>query len=413
MKICTFLGHVASYDEHLHERIVEAAERIVNENDEVDFWLFELQGTGYYAKSFYDICLEAVVEVKQHFTDKSVIITKVVKNADGNTYTDNLCHHRTLYPSCLIDHVVVAPHFPNLKVKDVTVEGKKTMRWIISKADYLVSYIYSDFYLAESRLLPAARNKIIYDVTNSATRNLIKETAEGIDGRDGEILRRLLKGDTISDIAHDIGVSSNAIRHFRSRACLKVRRTIIQQMKERQYMEETKNPCDNHALKAAVLNVSMDGADYRDALKQAVDYLVATCHVTEFYILCDITHTHQVEFLQQVTKRYPFVQLVAVTHYSNIEALSREEWRNAAGPHCPPSHAVVNINTFTDDPVTQSKRAIQSLMDQSVFCVCGLDDESAQTGIITECLANVKTAKLLDMRKKYQISDTIYYDTED
>lgn len=198
MAICTFLGHADVYDKDLYKKLAAAVYEVVRQQDETEF-LFYSSG------HFYDLCLAAVLEAKQHCPHKKITLTWVVRAGEQN---------KAEVPACVVDRVISPPLIAESGNNDFATARKKLERWAIQQSTHLISYCYSALDEGQSHQYRFAQKRgvAILDVTFEDTADFITECIGALPEREQFILRQMSEGQSQRSIGALLGISSSAVQ---------------------------------------------------------------------------------------------------------------------------------------------------------------------------------------------------------
>ena len=368
MIVCSFLGHETVYDTRAYERLLEAAERIVQENDEVDFWYYRLAMARKSSKDFFNMCCAAVLELKTRHPEKTIHFTRVIWRTLEPDFIASLQRHKTAIPTCLIDKVISPPPFTDPKInEDIVHISENIERWIIRQSDHIISYVYAGFSGLENQLLDAARNgsAVIHDITDSRTAAYITKNANALCGR---------------------GLPEDKARQRLKRMAL-------------DRLEKLEAKAGTRTVTCSIF--SLDEVTYKSlsAFEQAVSYLIENYDAVQFNILSEYCSTGYMLILENLPRNYYSIKLVAITHSPKMQSTTKEEQRRTAQDFCPPGHAMENIETSTEESHAQAPEATMALIDRSDFCICHLTGNPS----LQEYMEKTKRTKVLDLGKDFSL----------
>ena len=366
MIVCSFLGHETVYDKGVYENLLRAVERIVRENDEVDFWYYRLAMARKSNKDFFNMCCAAVLESKTRYPEKTIHFTRVIWRTLEPDFIASLQRHKTAIPTCLIDKVISPPPFTDSKInEDIVHMSENIEQWIIRQSDHIISYVYAGFSGLENQLLDAARNgsAVIHDITDSRAAAYIIKNANALCGQ---------------------GLSDH-------KASQRLKRMALDRL------EKLETKAGTRTVTCSIF--SLDEVTYKSlsAFQQAVSYLIENYDAVQFNILSEYCSTGYMLILENLTRSYYSIKLVAVTHHPKIPGMALEEQRRTAREFCPPCHAMEYIEANTEQSHAQMSEATKELIDRSDFCICHL----AGNPSLQEYMAKIKWIKVLDLGKSF------------
>lgn len=375
MAICTFLGYRAVYEQDIYERLSDAVYGLVRKHEEVEF-LFHCHG------EFYDMCLAAVLEAKQHYPQKKITMTWAAR-ADGQDCAD--------VPACMIDKIIVPP----IPEQDAIRAHAKRERWLIQHATHLISYVYFSLHAPENRHYRYAERLglTIRDVTCPDTAAYIAESIGALPERERFILQRIDDGLTQKQAGELLGVSGPVARQSLMRSCRDLRKL----MKARLQTAREQNPAP--PVTCGIFALGRATGDALRRFEQATLFLARTYHVTRFSIAAEYCHTPYADALLRLagSSLHQGVQFTAVTHYPEMPEDGRAALAERFAPLC---QRVENIDTGVRSPRAQMLRTVKTMMGTSDFCICNLS-QSALGESIRKHMPRAKGLKLLDISKGY------------
>lgn len=387
MVICSFLGNETIYDTKVRGRLMEAVERVVEENDAVDFWLY-IRGSSILKNTHFIVaCCEAVTEVKKRWPNKIILLT-LIGRSDRSRDME--------IPICLVDRVITAPDFfPRQDVQDFSSVPKKIQRWIMKQSEYIICYVYKSFYEIENQLLTSARasGATLYDVTDPDTAAAIVDSYRLLKERERFILKCRDEGQSLKEIGEQLGITGNGVREAERYACYKLRVMALERKAKLEEQPET-DVC-------GIFGLGKETEESIEVFRQALEYLIKKCHVTRFLILWEYCSGPYMRVLKEMSYKDRTIRLVAVTHFSRPEDMSEERKREIRFSLCPPCHDTENIDTRADRRRSQVLRASKALIDRADYCICSLAGNPLEENL----------RKYIEKRRKPVILDLSEKDT--
>ena len=139
MIVCSFYGRPTVYDARTYGKILNAVESLVQKNDGVDFWFYweclELSRE----KSFLDLCLDAVGEVKARYPEKLICKTRVITDLFKDEIIEKFKQNRVRLRTHIFDRII-SPNFDDPDLNYVVDVSNNTMRWVIQQADCVMGF---------------------------------------------------------------------------------------------------------------------------------------------------------------------------------------------------------------------------------------------------------------------------------
>lgn len=368
MAVCSFLGHqIYVYDRDILLRLVDATEKVVQENDKVDF-LLSLKP----AYSLSGVFLRTSLEMKIHYPSKVTITVLLDDQEEYETYK-----LQTHIPHCMVDRVVIVPD-----------SVSQTRRWMIQQSTHLISYLYERFCEVENWELFYAKKQRglqVIDITSEKTAQMIEEAIHTLSERERLIFQKLEEGCSLKEIGRLLGlVGSERVRQIRVDAAKKIRSSIFSSAFPVFSRKRGKPPvCSIFALGEGNSDIP-----YQTGLsfEYTIEYLHDKFGITHFKITEEYSNSTFMYILQRFKKRiHKDIQITLVM---------------AGGLDSEPSdtlsfNCVENIDT-TFSRGGPELEVIQSLMKQSDFCICNLA-VSALANDIRKYAAQIAGLILLDI----------------
>ena len=229
---CTFYGLRSQYDSDLRDRMREAIQGVVEENDSIEFLVFTQATT-------HQLFMLEVGKLKAKYPDKSIRILKVI---DPEDYPEGVEKLRSFYesigslnniPDTTFDGITFASEYTGKADKEspsyMMLRVHSIQRWIFSQCDLIFTYDYLAFADTESHeIAKLSRNKkkTVISLASEKTEKRIMELAQGLDEKQRDILNRVWAGASYAQIGIKYGVSGTAIKHAANRASREIRETL-------------------------------------------------------------------------------------------------------------------------------------------------------------------------------------------
>ena len=344
MAVCSFLAHsLHAYDRDIRQRLVDAAEKVVQENDEVDFLLLLTP-----ACSFSGLFLRVSLEMKTLYPSK---VTITILLDDQEQYERfKLQKH---VPHCMVDRVVMVPD-----------SVSQPSRWMIQQSTYLISYLYERFYRSENWDFYYAKKQTglrVIDITSEKTAQMIEDAIHTLPEREQLIFQKLEEGCTLKEIGCLLGlVGSERVRQIRTKASYVVSNSVIASVFPASSRKHRKPPvCSIFALGERSSDIS-----YQTGLsfEYTMEYLKNRFGVTHFKITEEYSSSTFMYILQRFQKRSSKDIQITLVMAGDLDS----EPSDAISVNC-----VENIDTSLSK-AGPALEVIQSLMEQSDFCICNL-----------------------------------------
>lgn len=381
MAVCSFLGeHLYVYDRDIMQRLVDAAENVVQENDTVDFWLCP-------SIPFFSLYLQTALEIKTRYPQK-VSITALLK--DQEEY--ERFKLQRFIPHCMVDRIAMFPHSVS---KADNNSLSPVIRWMIQQSTHLISYLYERFYGAENWDLYYAKklpNLRIIDVTCEETAQLIENEICSMPEREQLIFQKLGEGYTLKEIGKLLNLAgSERVRQIRTRAASRVKRTVANRSFGRDVLKQQKPiTCSIFALGAPKSDFS-----YQSGLsfEHTLEYLKDRFNVTHFKISEEYCNSVFMYILRRFQKRAAKDVRITIVATGDVDF----DPNDSLGCDCLES---IDTTFSKDDPAAD----IVHYMMESDFCICNL----AASGLldnIRKYAAQTTGTILLDIGKHQEMAD--------
>lgn len=386
MAVCSFLGHRDIYDTDIEDRLQTAIERIVNENEAVEFLL-------YHRGDFSNQCILAALRVRSIFPEK-VRITFILPEDYFEFPGKNPLYGKRHIPLCMADKIMM-PHIePAKNKKDSYILYRRTMQWMIQRSTHLVSCLYEDLCEVESRLkvyIASRPHLEIVDIASEKTVQTIAEMVLTIPEKEQSVYFRVKAGDTLKDIAKPLGVSSSRVQQILNYGCQKLRKHLNWKYLKVQFAEK-----GGRNQSCAIFSAGEITKEKRAWFGRIVDFLIEVCNVRTFYIEDVYTHSAFAKDLKQWSNSHRELRITAVVTHQNYPENSAE-LKDIGMGCCPPCHAVVCVG-WADNRDRSPLGTTFDMIDLASFCLC---DFTAALGLaeIRQYAARTKRTILLDLSR--------------
>lgn len=394
MLVCSFLGHETVYDMNIYGNLLNAIEEIVQEADEVDFWFYGLGVALDSKKSFMSKCSDAVYEIKTRYPEKTIQHTQIVWEFLTENAKAALHRHVSDIPTCFVDRVI-APSFPEPEFSDdISNVTNKIQRWIIQQSNHIISYVYTGFFDPINKHYNYAKKSkaLIHDVTDSATAAQIYNSYDILDKFECQVVKGQSNGQSLKDLAKQLDIKQSDIKYYTDKARKVLTKRALQRLNLYLARATPKMAvCSIFALPEITY-------DSLSAFQQAVSYLINKYDDVQFNILAEYCSTGYMLILENLTRSYYGMEITAITHFSEIPVMTKEQRRKAEKPFCPPCGAVQNIDTHSENKDIQVLNAIELLVEKSDYCICNLTGNPNESAI-RKLMANSKNTQVLDLSK--------------
>lgn len=343
MAVCSFLGHqIHIYDRDIMRRLADAAVKVVQEHDKVDFLLLLKPA------SLSGVFLRTSLEMKTRYPSKVTITVLLDDQEEYETY--KLQKH---VPHCMVDRVVIVP-----------ASVSQTRRWMIQQSTHLISYLYERFYEVENRELFYAKKQPglqVIDITSEKTAQTIEAAIHTLPEREQLIFQKLEEGCTLKEIGRLLGLAgSERVRQIQINAARKIRSSIFASAFPVFSRKHGQPPvCSIFALGTWNSDISYQmGLSF----EYAIEYLESQFAIRHFKITEVYSGSTFMYILQRFQKRIHKDVQITLVMAGDMDS----EPGDALSANC-----VENIDTSLSK-AGPALEVIQSLIKQSDFCICNL-----------------------------------------
>ena len=374
MAICSFLGHAELYDVDIEDRLQAAVDRIVTENDTVEFLLHD-------HREFYNQCLLAAMRARARNPQK-VTITLVC---------DSMIKCHRIAPLYVADRVFVLPK-ASYKSKDPTLSFKRLVRWVIQNSTHLIRYVYKEFDSQVNYFLNLASNQPlkIFPVTSEDTRQTIIEFYKNLSDRDRLVFERAAEGLPQNKIAENLNISSSRVSQILHYGF----RTIHKDLKRRYYIKRA-TAGERRVRSCSIFSTGEVTDEILSIYKTLISFLITRCDVAYFYI--EYTYSNTLcSVIKEEADRHPHHITVVTDSEEYLEPI--EERKDIASAFHPPYDALECIAQLEYDSISKPFVLLSNMIDRSDFCICDLS-ASNYGDAIEEYISQTKRVVLLDIGK--------------
>ncbi len=392
MKKCYFIGTSEIYDTDLVLRLQGECEKIIEAEDQVEFWFFQHEQNQFVAS-----CLCLATHLRTKYPEK-VKIVRVFDPTKENTTSDwYKAAYNTHFPRSLADINVFSPLMDEGVAKNENQfiqHFHKMERWILRQMDIIFAYYYSnleDSVIAQIEHAQRSSNAEVIHISFEETEQFIQEKAETMfDERTTKILAMLRENVPQKDIAKSVGVSTSRIGQISHKAA----RDIRNEIKRRgvRFKREDNVIC-------GICGLSNNGNAFQLVVFESlVAYLGTAYNVKQFWIdekSCNTAYGAILAKYCAGTSIYkPSAKVVVCSDMEDLDV-----WGNTVNEYVPPFNSVVSLGLDSPD-----QRSIYGDMIRQSHCV--IADLTSPEGqfIIDECAASSDIKYLFDIPKsKYGI----------
>lgn len=348
---CTFYGHRSVYDADLRMRMHREIERVIEENDSLEFLFYLKDAT-------YLMFLSEIMLLKAAHPEKEIRLIKVISPEEDPT-TDIAI--KRLYfvnrydselPLSIFDGLNVAGAYKGKAKKDspgyMMLRFHSIERWIFAQCDVIFTYCYPAFAESESfeiELLEKKDKKKVIPLTSEKTTNRIIELANGLDERNRDFLTKLWKGESYAQIGIKYGITGGAVKGAASRASRQIREGL-----RRDYLKATKSEKEVQPGACGLIGFGKQSELYIHDIILILRFLSTAFNVQEIYVEQDICFTNLVGALfPKNAITYTEHKLIAV-----LDPRKTVEENISTNSYCPPYHSMSFVgSTSLDENITE------------------------------------------------------------
>lgn len=324
MKRCYFIGLDWIYDSALHSRMYNELEKIIQDEEKLEFW-FDNISTSFLSLSFF-----IVLRLRTKYPNKDIKIVHVYV-PDENNYEYLEYIDKSLFPMCISDK--------NIYAKSDT----EPRQWIIRNCDYVFTYNY-----------PLLRNRSITKLIEYAdrlsditiipfsfdeTNQLIREKFEQLSERSKLIITMRDEGKKQREIAETIGVSTKKANDLIDETIIKLERLL----KPVFFKKVTPSIC------ALIGLVDKPNAIQLIAFQSLLKFLVDKCQVTEFWI--DKKHWNDAygASILSITHKGDFLKKAITAKVIICANDNKTYWKKEVNEYAPLYSRIITLKSNKDE----------------------------------------------------------------
>ena len=219
MTVCSFLGHNEVYDKQMAQRAQEAVLALAEQEEGVQF-LFP----AHQQSPFHLACWEGIQKAKNKFPEKKFLVHLIAKEGEKDAVEAQIAKR-----NLPIDRVVApVPDDPPGTKPNVPLLIRKRARWIIGQSDYIICYIYEEFYDLKAQLYQYAQknNVQLIQLAEEKTRRRIADEVKKLPQQERLILEQRRLGKTYKEISQLTGLNYHMTRQIAHSADWKIQQEI-------------------------------------------------------------------------------------------------------------------------------------------------------------------------------------------
>lgn len=205
MKRVCFVTELLFAETRNLKHIRELLEQLMAEGP-VECWFYKC------CRPFAVQALETIMEIREERPDAELEVVDVVDPLETETENMDWSEQEEcdFFPAGTVDRFITAPVFAGKAGKNgqfVSTRWRKVNKWVWEQCDCIAAYYYDDLlHDIAPRIKRTAEKKQIKLVHfySKETEALIKKKAKCLEGEDGILYNRRLKGDTFKEMAENM-----------------------------------------------------------------------------------------------------------------------------------------------------------------------------------------------------------------
>ena len=392
MKRCYFIGLSSILDAGLIERLQDECEKLIAEEDAVEFW-FSFGAADAYIGS----CLCLATRLRTMHPDKVKIVRIFDPNKEStkeNWYSDAFSIG---FPRSIPDLNILAPDMDNGVERDpkqFMQQFHKVERWILRQMDVIFAYYYPNLEDGLIYQVEYARRSCkaeVIHISFEETESFIQEKAETLfDERTTKILSMLKDNIPQKEIGKAVGVTTSRIGQIAHKAA----RDIRQEIKRRgvRIKREKDNKCALICLnnEATALQLVV--------FESLIIYLASTYQIEEFWIDDRSCNTAYGAILAKYCAHNSSTAKVVVC----LDEDESDAWAKCVNEYVPPFSSVINLGLESKEWSSVCEEMVRQ-------CTCVITDFTAPDFPFVQKLGEKAGRKFLfDVSKKKYTMDEFH-----
>ena len=205
MAVCSFAGHKEVYDADMASKMQTEVDRLVKENDAVEFLVYPVYPSGMLSYFF----LLAALKARTHYPQKVTITCVIYHGPEAEMSGEYLTY------SYMSDKVITID-LENTKKRDPTIGYKRMLKWIPQNSTHLITYFYDTIYDPGNHLGKIPETLKIISLTTHETEAAILEAALRMTEKEQVAFFKLHEGRTMSAVGEATGVGRERVRQLLS-----------------------------------------------------------------------------------------------------------------------------------------------------------------------------------------------------
>lgn len=380
---CTFYGLRSVYDADLGERMHEAAKKVVEENESIEFLVYLKDGANL-------MFLAEAMQFRTAYPEKEIKIVKVAAPDDEHEVNENtmkrlnfLNRYDPDLPLSLFDGLVIADEYSGKAKKDnpgyMMHRVHSIQRWIFAQCDIIFAYDYAAFADSENfelDMLRRNKDKTVIELGSKQTEERIIELAEGLDEKRRDILKCLWEGASYAQIAIKYGVTGTAIKNTASKASREIRESL-----RRDYLRATRRDEEAKAEACGLLGFGMQSKAYIHDVILILRFLGVNYNATDIYVEQNICFSEIAgAIFPKDALSYRNHRLIAV-----LDSKTVVESDVPVNSYVPPYHSMSFVSDYDVDADITEERMYDHIAEHCQFVITDFSEVSNRETLLRSC----------------------------
>ena len=357
-------------DADFSDKLRKTLTKIVEENDSIEF-LFHITGTT------YEVFLTEALALRTRYPDKDISLVYVSEiNPDCSGEENPLGtyffkRYSKTMPLSFFDKVYFAPAYKmdsDDSHRDFIRIFNHTQSWLIDQCDVLIAYEYPELFSSEGTYLNRYSKKVkeVISLINEETSKHIVSYVEELEDKYRSIMKELLSGAKVSEVARARKVSQNAIHGKIDRST-----RIIKERIRKDYRASIKNELRNQNTKCAICGLGTNSVKYIYDIMVLIKYLRRAIGVYEYYIPQNLCFK---EFMG------PLISM-GMDNYDNISlvAVVPENDTKDTTYYCPPYSRIFSVTNLLEQDF------YKNMISECGYLICDLSTVEDKSALLEFC----------------------------
>lgn len=358
MAVCSFAGHKEVYDADMASKMQTEVDRLVKENDAVEFLVYPVYPSGMLSYFF----LLAALKARTQYPQKVTITCVIYHGPEAEMSGEDLTY------SYMSDKVITID-LENTKKRDPTIGYKRMLKWIPQNSTHLITYFYDTIYDPGNHLGKIPETLEIISLTTHETETAILEAAQRMTEKEQTAFFKLHEGRTMSAVGEATGVGRERVRQLLSHGSRAIHLELTRRYNRALAAKRTgPRTCGIFAL----------GEASRESLtrfKHIMECLASSYNATDIFIEQSYVSSGFLFVLENLHISLMLCQwsntAIHITVLMDNDSLSGDcdDMAVMEAALCPPCHAVGYVNRVDS---RDDFNVIADMIERMDFCVCNL-----------------------------------------